>query len=154
MPKFTVRNLNMFLLYKIPSAYIAGVRVKSFSETEAVATVKKRWINQNPFKSLYWAVQGMASELATGILVMYQIKKSKQNISMLVTKQSGIFTKKAKGKIHFTCNDGSRIANAIKKTISTGEGVTVLLTSTGMDENGETVSTFEYEWGLKIRQKK
>lgn len=139
-------------MLKLPSAYIAGVRVKSFTETEAVATVKHRWINQNPFNSLYWAVQGMASELTTGILVMYQIEKSGKKISLLVTKQTGIFTKKAKGRIKFLCNEGGKIAAAIDKTIATGEGVTLSLTATGIDEAGDTVSEFTYEWSLKVRQ--
>jgi hypothetical protein len=33
-------------------------------------------INQNPFNSMYFAVQAMAAELSTGALVMYQIQKS------------------------------------------------------------------------------
>jgi hypothetical protein len=32
-----------------------------------VATVKHRWINQNPFNSMYFAVQAMAAELSTGL---------------------------------------------------------------------------------------
>lgn len=151
MPKFTVSKLNTFLMFKLPSAYIAGVRVKSFSAAKAVVTVKHRWINQNPFKSLYWAVQGMASELATGILVMYQIEQSGKRISMLVTRQTGTFTKKATGRIVFKCDDGDKIYNAIAQTIETGEGVTVNLTVMGTDEQGDTVSEFEYEWSLKVR---
>ena len=73
MTKFTIKNLNLFLALKLPSAYFSGVRVKSISDNEAIATVKHQWINQNPFKSLYWATQGMASELSTGILLMKQI---------------------------------------------------------------------------------
>ena len=81
MSKFTVKKLNQFLLFKLPSAYISGVRVASINEKEAIATVKFRWINQNPFRSLYWAVQGMASELTTGILVMKEIHASGKKIS-------------------------------------------------------------------------
>lgn len=89
------------MLYKLPSAFFCGVRVQSISDDNAVIKVKHRWINQNPFKSLYWAVQGMASEFASGILVMQEIKKSGKKISMLVTHQEGRFTKKAIGKILF-----------------------------------------------------
>ena len=58
---------------------------------------------------MYFAVQAMAAELTTGALVMYQIKKSKRNISMLVANNKGNFTKKATGRITFTCNDGHLI---------------------------------------------
>ena len=151
MSNFTVKNLNRFLLFKLPSAYLSGVRVRSISDYEAVATVKHKWINKNPFKSLYWATQGMASELATGILVMKQIAESGKNISMLVTKQQGNFTKKATGRINFTCKDGKLIKDAIVKTIATGEGQTIVMSAEGLDEHGDSVSKFEYEWGIKIK---
>ncbi|MDJ0646407.1 MAG: DUF4442 domain-containing protein [Flavobacteriaceae bacterium] len=151
MPKYTVSNLNKFLLLKLPSAYFSGVRVKSISEHEAVATVKHRWINQNPFRSLYWATQGMASELATGVLVMKKIRESGQKISMLVRAQKGEFTKKATGRIHFSCNEGPLIDEAIQKSVATGEGQTVTLTSEGIDEKGDSVSKFEYTWGIKVK---
>ena len=151
MSKFTIKKLNKFLLFKLPSAYFSGVRVRSISENEAVATVKHKWINKNPFKSLYWATQGMASELATGILVMKQIAESGKNISMLVTKQQGTFTKKALGIINFTCKDGILIKEAIEKTIATGEGQTIIMYAEGIDEQGDSVSKFEYEWSLKMK---
>ena len=151
MPKFSKSNLNKFLLLKLPSAYFSGVRVKSISENKAIATVKHRWINQNPFKSLYWATQGMASELATGLLVMKKIRDSGKNISMLVRAQKGEFTKKATGRIDFTCNDGHLIDKAILKSIETGEGQTITMTAEGINEHGDSVSKFEYTWGIKVK---
>ncbi len=151
MAKYTVGNLNKFLFFKLPSAYISGVRVKSFADNEAVATVKHRWINQNPFRSLYWATQGMASELATGILVMKKIKESGRQISMLVRAQQGEFTKKATGRINFLCDEGHLIDQAIEQSIATGEGQTVTLTAKGIDEQGDQVSSFSYTWGIKVR---
>ena len=152
MPKITVRNINLFLLLKLPSAYISGVRVQSINATEAVATVKHRWINQNPFNSLYWAVQGMTSELATGILVMKAIEASGQNISMLVRHQQGSFTKKATGRINFSCKDGNLVEEVIQKTIASGEGETITMTAEGFDKEGDSVSKFEYTWWLKVKR--
>ncbi len=152
MSSFSAKKLNKFLLFKLPSAYFSGVRVKSITEKEVVATVKHKWINQNPFKSLYWATQGMASELATGVLVMKQIADSGKKISMLVTHQQGTFTKKAVGRINFICKDGETIKAAIEKTIATGEGETVIMTAEGIDEQGDSVSKFEYTWGLKVKK--
>lgn len=151
MTKFTVKKLNRFLLFKLPSAYFSGIRVTSINDKEAMASVKHQWINQNPFKSLYWATQGMASELVTGILVMKQIDKSDKKISMLVTKQNGSFTKKATGKITFICSDGDIIKQAIDKTIATGEGQNIVMTAEGFNEEYESVSKFEYEWSIKIK---
>ena len=43
-----------------------GVRTKYIDNSKCIVVVKHRWINQNPFDSMFWAVQGMAAELATG----------------------------------------------------------------------------------------
>ncbi len=149
--KLSPSKINTFLLFKLPSAYFTGVRVKSISETTCITTVKHRWINQNPFKSIFWAVQGMAAELSTGAMVMAKIKESNKNISMLVANNRATFTKKAKGRILFTCTDGALINEAIDKTISTGEGQTIWMKSEGKDAAGDVVSAFEFEWTLKVK---
>lgn len=152
--KFTPRKINWFVLFKIPSAYFSGVRVKNIAADKTEVTVKHRWINQNPFKSMYWATQGMASELATGILMMQKIDASKKNIGMLVTGQKGTFLKKARGRILFTCKDSKEIDAAIEMAIKTGEGQKLILSSFGVDEFGEKVSSFEYEWSILLKSKK
>ena len=130
---------------------MTGVRVQSIEGDIAVTRVKHKWINQNPFKSLFWAVQGMTSELSTGILVMRAIKNSGRKVSMLVTNMNGTFTKKATGKILFTCTDGKLISEAIQKSVETGEGQIVVMTSEGFNEEGVSVSKFEYEWSVKVK---
>ena len=147
----TPSKINTFLLFKLPSAYFTGVRVKSISENTCVTTVRHRWINQNPFKSVFWAVQGMAAELSTGAMVMAKIKGSNKNISMLVANNKATFTKKARGRIKFICTDGALMNKAIEKTIETGEGQTVWMKSEGTDTSGDVVSVFEFEWTIKVR---
>jgi len=151
MTKFSVANLNRFLALKLPSAYFSGIRVSGISDNEAMATVRHKWINQNPFKSLYWATQGMAAELVTGLLVMKKIRKSKKKISMLVVHQEGDFFKKATGRITFNCDQGERIDQAIKKSIETGEGQTFLLQAEGFNEEYEKVSSFVFTWSIKAK---
>lgn len=149
--KFTPGKINLFSLLKIPLNWIAGVRVKKITDTEVVVKVKHRWINQNPFKSMFWAVQGMAAELSTGILVMKSIASSGEKVSMLVTEQKGSFTKKATGVITFVCNDGDMINSAIEKSAETGEGQVIILKSIGVNEEGIQVSQFEFQWSLKVK---
>lgn len=147
----TVGNINTFLFFKLPSAFICGVRAKQLNATKCVVSVKHRWINQNPFNSMYFAVQAMAAELSTGALVMYQIKKSNRKISMLVANNKGNFTKKATGRITFTCNDGAIIEEAITRTIATGEGQTFWMKSIGIDDKGIQVSEMDFEWSVKLK---
>ena len=152
--EFTPIKLNTFTFFKLPSAFWSGVRVKSISPEICQTTVKYGWFNQNPFKSMYFAVQAMAAEFTTGALVMYRIKESGKDISMLVAQNKAVFTKKATGRIIFTCNQGNLIAEVIQKAIDTNEGQTVWLTSIGVNEKGEQVSEMQFEWTLKARSKK
>ena len=144
-------KMNTFLMLKLPSAFLCGVRVKSLSDDKCVATVKHRWFNQNPFNSMYFAVQAMAAELTTGALVMSQIRDSGKKISMLVANNKGNFTKKATGRITFSCSEGHLIKDAIQKTIATGEGQTIWLKSIGTDEKGDQVSEMDFEWSVRIK---
>ncbi len=147
----TPRKLNIFLLFKLPSAWLCGVRLKSIDNTNCVVTVKHRWMNQNPFNSIFWAVQGMAAELTTGALVTGYIRDSGKKISMLVANNNATFTKKATGRITFVCNDGQLVKEAIEKTVATGEGQTVWMKSIGTNKDGIEVSTFNFEWTLKVK---
>ena len=152
--EFTPIKLNTFTFFKLPSAFWSGVRVKSISPEICQTTVKYGWFNQNPFKSMYFAVQAMAAEFTTGALVMYHINESGKDISMLVAQNKAVFTKKATGRITFTCNQGNLISDVIQKAIDSREGQTVWLTSIGVNENGEQVSEMQFEWTLKARSKK
>jgi len=149
--KFSVKKINQFLLFKLPSAYFTGVRLVLLEENSAVVQVKHRWINQNPFQSLYYGVQAMAAELSTGILVLRDVEASKKKISMLVTKQTASFTKKGRGVVRFTCKDADKIKAAIAQTIKTGAGQVINLQSQGLDEQGDQVSVFNFEWSIKIK---
>ncbi|WP_158962804.1 DUF4442 domain-containing protein [Myroides fluvii] len=152
--EFSVSSINKFLFFKLPSAYWTGVRLSSISATTATTTVRHKWVNQNPFRSMYFAVQAMAAELSTGALVMKKIQERGARISMLVAQNNSVFVKKATGKISFTCVDGQLLDEAIQKAIDTNEGVTIWMKSTGIDEKGDEVSVFNFEWTLKVRVKK
>lgn len=149
--KLTPSKLNTFSLFKLPSAYFCGVRVKYLDDKKCEVSVKHRWINQNPFKSMFWAVQGMAAELSSGALMIGKIQETGKKISMLVTTNNATFTKKATGRITFKCNDGHLIDEALRKTIATGEGQTIWMKTVGINDDGVEVSIFNFEWSVKVK---
>ena len=149
--KLTTAIFNRFLLFKLPSAFICGVRVKEITFNRCIVSVKHRWINQNPFNSMYFAVQAMAAELTTGALVMLHIQESAKNIGMLVVSNTSVFTKKATGRITFVCENGNEIQSAIENTIETGQSQTFWLKSVGTNEKGEQVSEMTFEWTIKLK---
>ncbi|MBT5288965.1 MAG: DUF4442 domain-containing protein, partial [Flavobacterium sp.] len=80
----TPKKINRFMLFKLPLAYLGGVRVASIEKETAIVNIRHKWLNQNPFKSMFWAAQGMAAEMATGVLVMRGIENIGKKVSMLV----------------------------------------------------------------------
>ena len=151
--KITAQKINTFTMFKLPSAFICGVRVKYLDDEKCVVSVKHNWLNKNPFRSMFWAVQGMAAELATGALVIKKIRESGQSISMLVANNNATFTKKATGRITFACKNGNQLDQVIDQAIATGEGQTIWMSATGVNEQDIVVSTFNFEWTLKLKNK-
>ncbi len=148
--KYTPKRINRFLLYKLPAAWLTGVRVISINDDKCEVKVKFRWINQNPYRSMFWAVQGMAAELTTGMLLTKCIEESKTNISMLLVANKSNFYKKAVGKIKFVCDEGDNAKELINLTKQNNTHKT-WLKSKGIDESGDIVSEFYFEWSCKCR---
>ena len=138
------------MLFKLPAAWLTGVRVSLISETKCEVKVRFKWINQNPYRSMFWAVQGMAAELTTGMLLTKSIQESNTNISMLLVRNKSNFYKKAVGKIKFICDQGEtakELINLTKKNITHK----AWLKAKGFDETGDIVSEFDFEWSCKKR---
>lgn len=144
-------QLHLFLFLKIPISWIAGVRLKEMNDEICITKVKFGWLNQNPFNSMFWAVQGMAAEFSTGFLCAEKIRKSGKKISMLVVHNQAEFTKKAIGRVTFSCLQGKELDAVLQKAIETGEGQTLTMFSEGKDEKGDVVSKFAFTWSFKVK---
>jgi hypothetical protein len=148
--KYTPNQINKWMLFKLPAAWLTGVRILSISDTKCEVKVRFKWINQNPYRSMFWAVQGMAAELTTGMLLTKSIQESNTNISMLLVGNKSNFYKKAVGKIKFVCDQGEtakELINLTKKNITHK----AWLKAKGFDETGDMVSEFDFEWSCKKR---
>jgi len=145
-------KLRVFLFLKLPAAFMAGVRIKEMDEHRCLVTIPYKWLSQNPFRSTYFACLAMAAEMSTGALAMAHLYKRQPPVSMLVTKLSAEYYKKAVGRTTFTCEDGDRLNAAIEKAIASGEGQEFVAQSTGRNEAGEVVAVFFVTWSFKAKK--
>ncbi len=145
-------KFGMFLLQKLPSAWLCGVRPQSISEDTCRVSVPYKWLSQNPFRSTYFACQAMAAEMSTGLLAMGHIYKRNPPISMLVTGMQAEFLKKAASVTTFTCTQGDDIRQAIDETAVNGHGTNCSIVSEGRNESGELISRFTIEWSFKAKR--
>ena len=141
----------LFLIAKLPIAWISGLKVNKVTAERAQISIRYKYLNQNPFKSMYFACQAMAAEMSTGLLAMGYIDIHSQKISMLVMDLNCKFTKKAVGEIQFVCEDGILVKEAINKAVNSNEGVLCEMISNGYDQKGDIVSSFKIIWSFKLK---
>lgn len=145
-------KLRLYFLRRLPMAWLAGLRLRALTLESATVTIRYKYLTQNPFRSIYFACLSMAAELASGIQAQLHTQGGGP-VSMLVVGLQAEFTKKAVGIIAFTCPDGAAIAAAVAESRATGQGCTVVCTSTGVDEAGDVVATFRVTWSFKAKQR-
>ena len=147
-----VRNkfkMRFFMLKKLPLAFIAGLKVLHIDDEMASVSIPFKFLNQNPFQSIYFAALAMAAELSTGILAITSVQAASKPVSMLVFNMSANFTKKAKSQIVFSCYEAKAIEEAIEESIKTGDGQTVTVATVGIDNEGDQVAEFKFTWTFK-----
>ena len=146
-------KLKLYMLAKLPMGLLAGLRVTALDEEQAAVAIRLGYLTKNPFRSIYFACLAMAAELASGVQGIVRVSEGSP-VSMLVVDLHGTFTKKAVGRVTFTCRDGAAIAAAIATTRADGEGRTVPCVSIGRDEAGDEVATFTLTWSFKAKAPK
>ena len=72
-----------------------------------------------------------------------------EKVSMLVVDFQANFSKKAKSKIYFTCEDGAKVVSAVEEAIATGEGQTIQMLSIGKNKAGDEVARVVITWSFK-----
>ncbi len=146
---FTSWRFIFFLLWKLPMGFFARLRVIKLDLKKSHISVPYNFWNKNPFNSMYFAVQSMAAELSTGVLVL--LHTDGKNISMLVTECEAKYYKKATSNIEFICLDGDKILSSVNTAINMNQPQLCIMKSKGYDKNGVCVSEFFIKWSLKKR---
>ncbi len=142
------------MLKVMPMGTIAGLKIIELDDVHCKVTVPYKYINKNPFNTTYWAVLGMAAEMASGALVQMYTHKIEPSVSMFVTGCDGKFVKRAVGVTTFICKDGQLIADSVQKAIETKQPLTILSNVKGYDKDNVLLVDFNFEWSLKARNKK
>ena len=141
----------LYTLFNVPAGFIAGMRLRELTPEHATSTVPFKWLNKNPFKSTYFAVQSMAAELSTAALAMLATEGIKPSIALIIVGNEAEYHKKATGKVTFRCVDGALFFDAIEKCIGSNEPAVVRAKTEGRMADGTLVSTFYFTWSFKQR---
>jgi hypothetical protein len=144
-------KMKMYMLTHLPLAFVAGLAVTRFDELGATVSVPFKWLNKNPFGSIYFAPLSMAAELSSGLLALEAVQKSPTPVSMLVLAMQAEYLKKAKSKIFFSCNEKEALQQAVMHAAQTGQALTYDSNIEGVDTSNTVVARFRITWTFKIK---
>ena len=84
----------LFTLMQVPAARMGGLKMVKIDSNECTTSIPFKFLNKNPFKSIYFAVQSMAAEFSTAALALLELKRYKESIAFIVVNIEGEFTKR------------------------------------------------------------
>ncbi len=142
------------MMKELPMAALAGLSITVLEEGRCAVTVPYNFLNKNPFNTTYWAVLGMAAEMAPGAIVLMYARNAKISVSTFVVGCEAKFVKRALGLVTFKTEDGKLIADAVTETCKDFQAKSIKTKSIGYDEQGEIVAEFSFDWGVKARKPK
>ena len=87
--------LKLFSITRLPMAIITGLKIQEINYSVCKTNVHYKYLNKNPFKSTYFAVQSMAAELSTGALSLIAAEGLNSDVSFILTGMRADFLKNA-----------------------------------------------------------
>ena len=144
-------KFRLYLLFNLPIGLLAGMKIIDFTEKHCITSVPFNWINKNPFKSVYFAVQSMAAELSTATACMVAIQGHQPSIALIIVDMKGKFHKKATGKLFFTCMHQSQAYDTAAQAVASKKAQELSLKTIGTMSDGTVVSEFTFTWSFKQR---
>ena len=79
------QRFRLFTMFSMPTGWFAGLRVVQLDDNVCLTSLPGGWRTQNPFKTMYWAVQGMGAELSTGAATFALSKSMSEKLSSELT---------------------------------------------------------------------
>ncbi len=145
--------LRFGMLYSLPLGFLTGMHITKMDDECCEVSVKYKYFNKNPFKTTYWAVLGMAAEMASGIILVNYAKNVSPSVATYVVGCDSKFVNRALGVTTFKCDEARLIKEKVELAAATGEGHTFKTSTNGYSKNGTLVAEFVFTWSVKGRDK-
>jgi hypothetical protein len=144
--------MRLFMLFQLPMGLIAGLRIRTLNDQITTVSVPFKYLNKNPFKSIYFAVQSMAAEMSTATACLLAVEGHTPTVAFIIVDLKANFIKKATSRVYFTCEDNQRAFDAVNACIASGEAAEATFKTVGKMADGTVVSEFEFTWSFKQRR--
>lgn len=142
----------IFMLGNLPMGLIAGLRIRQLDENKTVVSVPFKYLNKNPFRSIYFAVQSMAAEMSTATACLLAVAGHKPSVAFIIVDMKANFMKKATGRVFFTCEENQKAFQAVEKCMDNSSAEEATFHTVGRMADGTVVAEFSFTWSFKQRQ--
>jgi acyl-coenzyme A thioesterase PaaI-like protein len=147
----------IFSKFKVPLIGIVGAKIASMDEKRVEIVVPLKSKNKNHLNAMYFGALCVGADVAGGILGVMKIFNSQAKVDLIFKDFTAKFLKRAESDVHFVCEDGDRIEQAVQETIRTKERVEIVVDvkATAPKATGEQiVATFQLTISMKVRKSK
>ena len=115
---------NLFIKYfgitKVPLIFFCRPKIVKIAKNSVTLKIPLMRRTKNHVGSMYLGAMCVGADLASGILSLNLVRKSKIKVVPLFKDMKSDFFKRAEGDVHFVCNEGKKINLMIEKAVSQG----------------------------------
>lgn len=154
--KLETWKLWIFCFFNIPLICWLRPRILVMNNTQAEIQMPLTRRTRNHVRSMYFGAICVGVDLVPGALAMHLIKQQKEKITFVFKDFHAEFLHRCEGDVHFTCDGGALIADAIKKAAETSERQNVTLnviatvpTKLGSEPAGKFTLTLSLKKSMK-----
>ena len=140
---------------KIPMLLLAAPRVLEITDEGCAIRIPFNRLTQNHVGSMYLGVLCAGADLVSGLNAFKLMRSRYQGVIPVFSELKAEFLKRADGDVVFRTGDGRAILEAVASAYSTGERVTIPVTSVATVPSkygDEPVARFTV--GLSVKKKK
>ena len=112
-------KLWLFGFFKIPLIFWLRPKILYLSADKAIIKIPLKRRAKNHLNSMYFGALCVGADIAGGIQVMNVLGNDMKTISFVFKDVHGEFLKRPEADVYFTCNDGQKVQEIVKKTMST-----------------------------------
>jgi acyl-coenzyme A thioesterase PaaI-like protein len=110
---------------RIPSLLFASPVVEELDDDGCAVRIPLGWRTRNHLGSMYVGTLCAGADLAAGLNAFRLIRTRHRDVKLVFADIRGEFLKRADGDVLFRSRDGREVADAMRRTVETGERVTL-----------------------------
>ncbi len=141
----------VFLMFKLPLAWMAGLRLDVLEGGRCVVRMRHGFWNRNPFGSMYFAAMAMGAEMSTGLPAYVYLRQNQKNASLLLAGMEAVYHKKAVGRLTFEFEDGGDLIPCLEALVQSGDTCRTVLVSRCYNESKQLMAEFRFTWTFRHR---